>query len=1282
MDKDKEEEDENECKECSVGEDIEAEEEGIVHKEVRSPGQPSRSEVEKHELTHIPFRVWCEHCVRGRGKSAPHLKIEKDSDEGEIPKIEIDYCFQKKEDEAKNITTLVMKESPSGCIASIVAPHKGKEDYVIRRAIETIKLWGNQKIKIIIRNDGEASIKALAKMIQQRRELERSIDTEDSNAGTIVEETPLNESASLGGAEKAVQEVEGHVRTWLSHIEKKMKCEVNGNSPVIAWLIEHVSVAINRTKVGVDGKTAYARIKGKNSKIKLLPFGEKVLWMIPKEERRKGPKMRPRFNHGIWVGINEHTGEYIVMTPDGIKRTRTIRRIPEADRWDQAFMKGCKGTPWDTAGADMPEDMSDEVRAPESNTQEKTPQPEEAKLKRMRIYPKDVDEIGPTKGCGGCRAVILKMRSQTHSEACRKRMTEKLSETERGAERVQYEEEKLTRSLAEVLKKRVEEGDQDAKRQKTQGKEEESKAAELFGDFSDEESEERNKRSKEDDDQEAGPGNKRQRINAIMYLHNEGKKRDDIEVWNRIIKENPVMIVGIANDLSAEDAEFYSDVYKFQIDKGRYFTHEESQERKFQQNDCAVKVLMEPKIHQVASNLKDIGVKVMTSKGPRKVEGNINVITNSSKVAEAFERYPDKIVEYETNKEPDDIQTQKLIKSDISRLIERSQAIKDIIGEKTKEQLSEDRKKHEGLILAFEASQEDGETESDSIGSQEFYDHVNGGKLDAKKVKEARLEEIRYFKKMRVYEKVSKRMCRQSKQRSPIGVRWIDTCKGDGTYRSRLVAKEFNKSVRPEFFSATPPIESFKLLMSMAVTAQNDKTDWQADIPVEQRFRNGKGNYEEICVLYSDISRAYFHAPAREEKYVDIPNEDWETGDEEMCGKLRVSMYGTRDAAANWEACYAEVLTNNGFTKGRASPCLYFHEGRKLRLSVHGDDFVGVGSLGHIRWIMEILDNSFEAKHKVMGNDEHLLKELRILNRTVKWNPTGLTIEPDSKHVRVLLEEMNMNEAKPLSTPAVRAPGAKNSKDEGDDEDDLAEISEDKIRGNEEGDEGDKDEELDSEGGSKYRSWTARLNYLGIDRSDIQFAVKECAKCMARPRKTDLVKLKRIARYLRSKPELVTVYERQRNENKIKAYTDSDWAGDRCTRKSTSGGALMVGAHSIKTWSKDQSVVALSSGEAELYAANYGGAQALGLKSMMKDLGVTAKIDLLIDAKATMGIISRQGLGKVRHIEVQDLWLQGAIKDKRMKLSKVPGEENMADLMTKPLAAEVIRKHLSGLRMS
>ena len=64
------------CEPCGagLGEDMEAEEEGIVHKEVRAPGQPTKAEREHHYLTHIPFRSWCQHCVRGRGKSAHHLK--------------------------------------------------------------------------------------------------------------------------------------------------------------------------------------------------------------------------------------------------------------------------------------------------------------------------------------------------------------------------------------------------------------------------------------------------------------------------------------------------------------------------------------------------------------------------------------------------------------------------------------------------------------------------------------------------------------------------------------------------------------------------------------------------------------------------------------------------------------------------------------------------------------------------------------------------------------------------------------------------------------------------------------------------------------------------------------------------------------------------------------------------------------------------------------------------------------------------------------------------------
>ena len=102
---------------------------------------------------------------------------------------------------------------------------------------------------------------------------------------------------------------------------------------------------------------------------------------------------------------------------------------------------------------------------------------------------------------------------------------------------------------------------------------------------------------------------------------------------------------------------------------------------------------------------------------------------------------------------------------------------------------------------------------------------------------------------------------------------------------------------------------------------------------------------------------------------------------------------------------------------------------------------------------------------------------------------------------------------------------------------------------------------------------------------------------MSKPRKSDLMKLKRVARYLKFRPTLTTVFPWQAACHKVTVYTDSDWAGDRVTRKSTSGGVVMVGMHALKTWGKDQSVVAMSSGEAELYAANYGAAQALGMQS-------------------------------------------------------------------------------------
>ena len=81
---------------------------------------------------------------------------------------------------------------------------------------------------------------------------------------------------------------------------------------------------------------------------------------------------------------------------------------------------------------------------------------------------------------------------------------------------------------------------------------------------------------------------------------------------------------------------------------------------------------------------------------------------------------------------------------------------------------------------------------------------------------------------------------------------------------------------------------------------------------------------------------------------------------------------------------------------------------------------------------------------------------------------------------------------------------------------------------------------------------------------------------------------KRIARYLLGAPRCEQKFVWQDEPVKADAYTDSDWAGCRSTCRSTSGGALKLGQHCLKTWSSTQATVALSSAEAELCALTKG----------------------------------------------------------------------------------------------
>ena len=113
----------------------------------------------------------------------------------------------------------------------------------------------------------------------------------------------------------------------------------------------------------------------------------------------------------------------------------------------------------------------------------------------------------------------------------------------------------------------------------------------------------------------------------------------------------------------------------------------------------------------------------------------------------------------------------------------------------------------------------------------------------------------------------------------------------------------------------------------------------------------------------------------------------------------------------------------------------------------------------------------------------------------------------------------------------------------------------------------------------------------------------------------------------------------------------------------------MHGSHLVRSYAKTQQVLALSSGEAEFYAAVRASVEILGLRSLLDDFVVHVGASVMADASAALGIIQRKGLGKVRHVETQHLWVQDMAARKAIEYRKKDGSLNPSDVCTKHVEA-------------
>jgi hypothetical protein len=225
---------------------------------------------------------------------------------------------------------------------------------------------------------------------------------------------------------------------------------------------------------------------------------------------------------------------------------------------------------------------------------------------------------------------------------------------------------------------------------------------------------------------------------------------------------------------------------------------------------------------------------------------------------------------------------------------------------------------------------------------------------------------------------------------------------------------------------------------------------------------------------------------------------------------------------------------------------------------------------------------------------------------------------------------------------------------------------------------------LAPEQATMFRALSARGNYLSQDRPDINYATKELCREFARPNRNSYGRLKRVGRYLVGKPRVVYRYDWGKPEDDnsmLELYVDTDFAGCKETRRSTSGGHCFLNGSVVKSWSKTQPTISLSSGEAELHGIGAGIAQGLGLQSVARDLGLEYGIRVHTDATAAIGMCRRRGMGKIRHLDVTDLWIQQKVRSGAVDLVKVAGDVNPADMMTKYVARELLERHMATCKL-
>jgi hypothetical protein len=348
--------------------------------------------------------------------------------------------------------------------------------------------------------------------------------------------------------------------------------------------------------------------------------------------------------------------------------------------------------------------------------------------------------------------------------------------------------------------------------------------------------------------------------------------------------------------------------------------------------------------------------------------------------------------------------------------------------------------------------------------------------------------------------------------------------------------------------------------------------------------------------------------------------------------KLSKALYGLKQAPRAWYECLRDFLIANAFKVGKADPTLFTKtcDGDHFVCQIYVDDIIfGSTNQKSCEEFSRVMTQKFEIS--MMGELNY------FLGFQVKQLKDG-TFLSQTKYTQDLLKRFGMKDAKPVKTPMGT------------------------------------DGHVDINKGGKsidqktYRSMMGSLLYLCASRLDIMLSVCMCARYQSNPKECHLVAVKRILRYLVSTPYFGIWYPKGSTFDLI-GYSDSDYAGCKVDRNSTSGTCQFLGRSLVSWSSKKQTSIALSTVEAEYVVVRQCCTQLLWMRQTLRDFGNNlSKVPLLCDNESAIDMADNPVEHScTKHIDIRHHFLRDHQQKGDIEVYHISTENQLVDIFTKPL---------------